>query len=203
MSTTCTKTGFFDALANRWDSKQNLPVLHERLVHGLHHIGVKALEHVVDVGCGTGNLTYALLSVLDASGRITAVDISAAMVAQAQAKIDDPRVSWHITDALHLPCEDASVDRVICFQVWPHFDDPAAVAQECVRALKPGGQLHIWHLDSREKINHVHAHAGNQAVAGDLLAPADETAKLLVTVGLVANEVLESDQHYLVSAYKP
>ena len=197
------KTAFFDDLSSRWDTKLDLAALHARLVHELQQFAIQPHEHVVDVGCGTGNMTQALLAVLGASGQIAAVDVSAAMLARAQSKVSDSRVSWHVADALHLPCQDGSVDRVMYFQVWPHFDDTQAVAQECWRVLKPGGCLHIWHIDSRERINQIHAGISNPAVAADWLAPANETAQVLQDAGLVVNEASESDQHYLVSASKP
>ncbi len=197
------KTAFFDDLSNRWDSKLDLTALHARLVHELQQFAIQPHEHVIDVGCGTGNMTQALLALLGTSGRITAVDVSAAMIARAQNKISDSRVSWHVGDALHLPNQDSSVDRVMYFQVWPHFDDTKAVAQKCWRVLKPGGCLHIWHIDSRERINQIHAGISNPAVASDWLDPASETAQVLQDAGLISNHVSESEKHYLVSAYKP
>ena len=197
------KADFFDDLSRRWDAKLNLPLLQQRLIQGLREMGIQPHEHVVDVGCGTGNLTAALLAVLGESARVDAVDISRAMIACAQEKINDPRVSWHIKSVMQLPCADSSVDRVLCFQVWPHFDDPVAAATEIRRVLKQGGSLHIWHLDSREKINQIHARIENPVVAADVLASADETARALTVAGLLPCQVSESDQHYMVSAAKP
>jgi len=43
-------------------------------------MGVNPDETVLDVGCGTGNLTGALLARLSATGRVIAVDISPRMI---------------------------------------------------------------------------------------------------------------------------
>jgi SAM-dependent methyltransferase len=46
-----------------------------------------------------------------------------------------------IGDAHHLPFADASVDAVVCTEVFEHLIDPPAAAREIVRILKPGGRL--------------------------------------------------------------
>jgi len=48
--------------------------------------------------------------------------------------------------------------------------------------LKPGGQLHIWHLISRARVNEIHATA-SAAVNQDRLPPAEETAAMLGRLG--------------------
>src|SRR5262245_36668614 len=46
-----------------------------------------------------------------------------------------------IGDAHRLPFPDASVDAVVCTEVFEHLIDPPAAAREIVRILKPGGRL--------------------------------------------------------------
>jgi ubiquinone/menaquinone biosynthesis C-methylase UbiE len=196
------KAAFFDGIADQWDGWEDLPVLRDRLRSGLEAFGVAAGEHVLDIGCGTGNLTLALLERLSDEGRIVAVDIAPRMIAAARRKVSDSRVAWHAVDARRLPLADACCDRAICYSVWPHFDDPAAVAREALRVLRPGGAMHIWHLISRERINSIHAGAGD-AVCRDTLAPVQETAGLLEGLGFVVIASSEGDDHYLVTAVKP
>lgn len=196
------RAAFFDAIADQWDGWDDLSALAQRLAAGLEALGLERDETVLDVGCGTGNLTLALLAHLSAAGRVHAIDASARMVAVARGKIADPRVTWHAVDALRLPLADASADRVVCFSVWPHFDDPVAVATELGRVLRPGGRLHVWHLLPRERVNAIHAEAG-PAVRHDLLPPATETAALLTATGLPATALLDDADGYLVTAIKP
>ena len=100
-----------------------------------------------------------------------------------------------------MPFEDGSLDRVFCFSMWPHVADPKAALQEIKRVLKPGGALHIWHIDSRYTINHVHANAG-EAVREDVLIPAAELAEFVRQTGFDIEEVVDSDTEYLISAEK-
>jgi ubiquinone/menaquinone biosynthesis C-methylase UbiE len=94
------------------------------------------------------------------------------------------------------------VDRVVCFSAWPHFGDPAAVAAEARRVLRPGGTLHVLHVQSREQINEIHGRAGG-AVAHDLLPPAAQLAALLEAAGLAVTETVDAEDRYRVSAHRP
>ncbi|HUT77464.1 MAG TPA: class I SAM-dependent methyltransferase [Polyangia bacterium] len=199
--TTNPRIAFFDGIAVKWDGWEELEALGHKLAAGLDELGVGVNECVLDVGCGTGNLTLALLARLSDRGRVVAVDIAQRMIDVARVKIADERVVWHTVDARRLPLEDGSCDRVICCSVWPHFEDPGEVAAELSRVLRPGGLLHVWHLIQRERVNAIHASA-DEAVRGDVLAPARETAKLLAGAGFLISTAVETAERYLVTARK-
>ena len=195
------KAGFFDGIADKWDGWDDLDALARRFAAGLEEMGVAPDETILDVGCGTGNLTKALLARLGPKGRVVAVDISPRMIEVAKAKVLDERVSWHVVDASRLPLDPASFDRVVCYSVWPHFDDAEATAVELARVLRPSGSLHVWHLISRAKVNEIHASAA-PAVHNDVLKQADEVAGLLAGLGFKVTTAVDCDTHYLVSATK-
>lgn len=197
-----TKLAFFNDLAARWDAMEDLDALLPKLGEAFVQLGVGRDEIVLDLGCGTGNLTAALLAHLSDEGRVIATDISPAMIALAEQKITDPRVTWLLGDAHRLFWPGAACHRVFAYSVWPHFDDPAQVAREIHRTLMPGGVLHVWHLISRQQVNDIHTHA-SLAVCDDLLAPPDETAALLAEANFRILHAGESDSDYLVTAQKP
>ncbi|MBN1610933.1 MAG: methyltransferase domain-containing protein [Polyangiaceae bacterium] len=196
------KVEFFDGIASQWDGWEDAQALGCKLALGLEELGVAPDETVLDVGCGTGNLTKALLLRLSPAGRVVAVDFSPGMLQVARGKIHDERTSWHLADARQLPLGDTSCDRVICCSVWPHFDDPREASAELVRVLKVGGKLHVWHLMSRDAVNAVHT-SGVQAIHRDILEPAQATARVLEAAGLQVITVIDDDERYLVSASKP
>jgi ubiquinone/menaquinone biosynthesis C-methylase UbiE len=196
------KVTFFDGIAEQWDGWECLKSLARNLDHGLETFGVGADETVLDIGCGTGNLTAALLRRLAATGRVEAVDVSPCMIEVARRKVADARVRWHLAEAEHLPLADGTCDRAVCYSVWPHFDDPGAVARELGRVLRPGGRIHVWHLISRECVNQIHADAG-EAVCQDHLPPVQELAGLFVGQGFDLITAVESSGSYVLTAAKP
>lgn len=104
-------------------------------------------EHVVvDAGCGTGRQIPGLLT---RSARVIGLDHSAEMLAIARERVargDEGRVELYEADLRSLPLEDASADRVLCFETLQHVPTAEfrlAVVQDLLRVLRPGGVLVI------------------------------------------------------------
>lgn len=90
----------------------------------------------LDVCCGTGAGMQALGSLCQ--GRITGVDFSAGMLAQARSALPDAR--WVRADALALPFAE-SFDLAVSFGALGHFlpSERPALFAGVHRALRPGG----------------------------------------------------------------
>jgi ubiquinone/menaquinone biosynthesis C-methylase UbiE len=99
----------------------------------------QARGRVLEVAIGTGlNLDH-----YPAEIRLTGVDLSPQMLAQARRRADllSRSVQLHEGDAQQLDFPDASFDTVVCtFSLCAIPDDRQAVAQ-MVRVLRPGGSL--------------------------------------------------------------
>lgn len=190
---------YFNSIAQKWDSWEDLESLKVQFDNGLKRFGLRPDEHILEVGCGTGNLTAAILFQLSQAGRITAIDISSRMIEIAQKKLDDSRVQWICDSIEHMTTYESVFDRVICYSVWPHLKNPEKVVRLIQNMLKPGAKLHIWHLNSREAINNIHAKA-SEVISSHMLVPASQTAALLEQSGFIVEETLDDDSGYLVSA---
>jgi SAM-dependent methyltransferase len=94
-------------------------------------------DRVLDVGSGTGALSFAAAAVRSAS--VTGVDPSAAYVRYAQDHADDDRVRFEVADARALPFPDDAFDRTLSMLVLNFVADPAAALREMIRATRPDG----------------------------------------------------------------
>ena len=117
--------------------------LHARAVAAA---GIRDGERVLDVGCGTGNLTFAVLRATPGA-RVTATDPDDAALAIAARKARRRGVSVELVQAYadHLPAEDGSLDHVVSSLALHHVDDAGreGFAREALRVLRPGGRLTI------------------------------------------------------------
>jgi ubiquinone/menaquinone biosynthesis C-methylase UbiE len=116
------------------------------LYQGLSRLMLQLAEiepgmQVLDLGCGTGITTQAVLDVLGESGYIYAVDISAPMLAVARQQISSKRVTFIQADAALTGLADGSVERIVCNSVFWQFRHKPQVMAELRRVLKPEGRF--------------------------------------------------------------
>lgn len=95
-------------------------------------------QRVLDVGCGPGALTAALVTRLGASA-VWAVDPSASFVAAAQDRL--PGVPVRQASAERLPFPDGSFDTALAQLVVHFMTDPVAGLREMARVTRPGGTV--------------------------------------------------------------
>jgi len=102
--------------------------------------GVAPDATVLDVGCGTGRVTEALLELVP-RGRVLAIDASADMVDLARARLGDRAQVWR-EDALGLSLDDP-VDAVVSTATFHWVTDHERLWGVLAQALKPGARLEI------------------------------------------------------------
>lgn len=150
----------FDRVAITWDDLQDSERLQSLVCEWLAAAGIRPHEAILDVGCGTGLSTGAILSRLSSGGRVYAIDLSSNMLQHAASKHPDARCSFIQGAVQHLPLPSGCADRALAFSAWPHFEHLESTLNEIWRILKPGGTLHIWHHDPRTRVDEVHLHIG-------------------------------------------
>jgi ubiquinone/menaquinone biosynthesis C-methylase UbiE len=127
----------FDAVADDYDRVR--PTYPDELIDAACRLGgLAAGDHVVEVGCGTGKLTAALL----ARGlRVHAIDPGANMIRVARSRLGDTApVTFE-----HGKFEDAAVAEASFAALFSatafHWVDPATGWAQAAAALRPGGML--------------------------------------------------------------
>lgn len=99
---------------------------------------------ILDICCGTGDMTMALLKHRPAGARpILAGDFAHEMLARGARKFDGKGAVALEADAMHLPLRDNSLDLIVTAFGFRNLANYQAGLREFHRVLKPGGQLGI------------------------------------------------------------
>jgi demethylmenaquinone methyltransferase / 2-methoxy-6-polyprenyl-1,4-benzoquinol methylase len=140
----------FSAIAHRYDLNNRLHSMWRDQAwrrYAVRQAAVKSTDVVLDVACGTGDLTEAMAAA--GAAKVTGLDYTPAMLDVARRRLQSKngllasRINYMQGDAQALPFEDASVDVVsIAFGIR-NVGDPKKAIREFRRILKPSGRLVI------------------------------------------------------------
>ncbi len=120
----------YDQYMGRW-SKRLAPLF-------LDFAGIADAERIVDVGCGTGSLTFLLPSRANISA-IEAIDYEEQFVEALRQRNTDPRITARQGDACALPFAEKQFDRALSMLVLHFVSDPVQAVREMRRVVRPGG----------------------------------------------------------------
>ncbi len=99
---------------------------------------------VLDLCCGTGDLTLTLLRQAgDSSPEILGADFSRSMLVRARAKSRGTSLRWIEADALQLPFVATSFDLITAAFGFRNLANYDAGLREIFRVLRPGGEVGI------------------------------------------------------------
>ena len=133
MSTSSTFTAVdgdgYERQMGRWSRRLAEPFL--------DFVGTTTGECVVDVGCGTGSLSFALADRCPIK-QLRGVDLSPAYIEHARRHNHDPRISFELGDACALAFPDHSFDRVLSLLMLHFVPRTQQAIAEMQRVARPG-----------------------------------------------------------------
>jgi SAM-dependent methyltransferase len=128
----------YDTYMGRW-SRRIAPIFLDWLAAPLQ-------AQWLDVGCGTGALSSAILAQC-APRSVLGIDPSEGFVSTARTKVSDPRANFSVGDAQALQVGDASVDVAVSGLVLNFVPDRLKAIGELKRVTRPGGMVGVYVWD--------------------------------------------------------
>lgn len=108
------------------------------------HIHLPPQSHVLELGCGSGDLWQENLERIPPDWQVTLSDLSPGMLQAAQHTLGESgqRFTYQVLDAQSIPYEPAHFDGVIANLMLYHVPDLSRALSEIRRVLKPGGMFY-------------------------------------------------------------
>ena len=157
---------YFKSISSRVDQEEK-----NRLNQMILNRIPAGVSSVLDVGCGNGWLSQAMVS-----DKVTVIsmDISSRNPVEAVKRNTHPHHEALIADVYHLPLQENFVDCIVASEIMEHVPDPAMFIEKLLFVLRPGGKLIIttpyneqiqYHLCvhcNRPTPAHAHLHSFNE-----------------------------------------
>ena len=171
------------------DDGNPLIALEGPLVQGW--LGPIQVRRALDLGCGTGRHTKALVS---AGAIVSAADLTLAMLLRAREKLASHSVGW-LRAALPgpLPFADATFQLVVMGLVAEHLTDLRGSLREVSRVLEPKGRLILTALHpdrtaEGQRARFIDPDTGERTPIATIHRSINEYCKTADSVGLVLIE---------------
>ena len=138
-------SGEASGLFDRWSRTYDAAALQRSTYRPLHDAVLGRLDHlepgaVIDLGCGTGQLTARLAAAFPGA-RVVGADLSSGMLTEAADRLGSSAAGLVRADAARLPVRPGSVDVITCVESFHWYPDQGAAAREGAALLRPGGRV--------------------------------------------------------------
>jgi SAM-dependent methyltransferase len=120
----------YEQLMGRW-SRKLAPLF-------IDFAGLADGERILDVGCGTGSLTFEIPKAANVA-EIAAIDFSPVFVQEALLRNTDTRIKIQQADACELPFQDQAFDRAMALLVLHFVPETGKAVAEMRRVVRSGG----------------------------------------------------------------
>jgi SAM-dependent methyltransferase len=116
----------------------------EEPIFSRHSLVMPAAAAILDVGCGTGEIT-ARIGAVYSQAKLTGIDLVEPHLELARRRCTalGDRIEFLSGDAYDLQFPPASFDLVVCRHMLQAVPEPERILAELVRVTRPGGVLHV------------------------------------------------------------
>ncbi|EFA74437.1 Probable Methyltransferase [Raphidiopsis brookii D9] len=114
------------------------------LIENFNKISFNSPKKVLDIGCGTGDATYQVFSILSMGGNLIemiGIDVSLTAIQKATQKY--PSIKFQNKNIMYDEIESCFDLILLSEVIWYILDDINGVFQKVLRSLNPGGKLAI------------------------------------------------------------
>jgi SAM-dependent methyltransferase len=110
--------------------------------------GITGTGSILDVGCGTGSLSFCLARNPEIAS-VCGLDFSSAYVDHAKRRNHDARLDFQVGDACGLPFPNASFDHALSMLALQFIPQAGLAVREMRRVTRPGGTVAAATWDTR------------------------------------------------------
>lgn len=186
---------FFDNIAPKWDALEIIKDDH--ILELFNQIGIKKGDNILDVGCGTGRVTYILHSLSETP--VIGIDISSNMIDIAKEKYKDESYATFICDDFMSYDFKTKFDVIVIYNAFPHFLDVNKLSLSMKKNLNDGGKFAIVHSLGRTTLQDVHSTV-NTTLTRYLEDPLAESKKFEEDFNIILAK--EDDNSFLIVGQK-
>jgi SAM-dependent methyltransferase len=140
-----------DAVAMRLEARGKHPRFIAMMNEYLTAMRIDSAATVLDLGCGTGVVSRAIVKRKGFAGRVTGIDrspyLTMAATRLAAAEGIGNVVEFCSGDSHSLNLPGSEFDAVVAHTLISHVEDPRAALREVARIVKPGGKVGIFDGD--------------------------------------------------------
>ena len=138
---------FIEVFARQLEVRAAEPAMVAIVEAYLDHLPWDAINHAVEVGCGTGP-TARRMAARSAHTRVLGIEPSPELLTHARRLAEGiDNLTFETGDGVALPLDDATVDAIVFHTVLCHVVAPAELLAEALRVLRPGGTLVVCDAD--------------------------------------------------------
>jgi ubiquinone/menaquinone biosynthesis C-methylase UbiE len=126
----------------------------EQKPRSIELLAVQPGQHILDVGCGLGDVTQMLGAKVGPRGRVTGLDISERLITEARRRTEktDLPVEFQVGNAERLNWPDNTFDASRADRVLMFMEHPHRAVQEMVRVTRTGGRVVVGEFDMETAI---------------------------------------------------